>query len=402
MGRLVVIRSGLEKARDLGEIRNDLGVGKLEFSSNSLELLQSFDDEVSSRQQEAKAVGRLLAVVWRESAERARDEAGHAHEHALVVACRLWEASAVESMAQRARVIDRVRQELSKAEEVKKNSAPSLSSTEEDSPVGVDVERLQKSSSSSVAGAQLNANRGAGQVVQDTGRNNQQSSVAQVDEIARVQSGAQVADNSGPVVEATSRSAPPNYTQFNAGAQVKDDSEPVVKATPRSATLDVTPVTAGTKIAQIAEDIETNPDVTQSSSSVAVLDATVVSDSAGRGDSELRGGESSIGSITGDLASKDSGATISIEVVVGESSSYVDVEGEVEDDVSDPTKVGLKVLDVTALLIEKVLFVGLPTLVSGGSLVWERVDNAMNGAKGRKGWRLLKRLRKDSIEVDDA
>lgn len=398
----MAIRSRLEEARDLGEMQNSLGVDKLELSSRSLQLLESYDDEVSSRHQEAKAVGRSLDVVWRESAERARDEAGHAHEHALVAACRLWEASAVESIDPRSRAIDRVRLELRRAKEVKKNSTPSVPSTEEDSPVGVAIEGSQKSSSSSVAGAQLNADRGSGRVVQDTGRNSQQSSVAQVDEVASIDSGAQVAENSVPVVEATTRSAPPDSTQVTASAQVKADSVPVVKATPRSVTLDVPPVTAGTKIAPNVGDTETNPDFTQSSSSLDVLDATIVSDSTGRGERELRDGESPTGSMTGDPQNKVSGATTSIEVVGSESNSCVDVDGEVEDDVSDPAKVGLKVLDVTALLIEKVLFVGLPTLVSGGSLVWERVDNAMNGAKGRRGWRLLKRLKKDSIEVDNA
>lgn len=382
MGLLAIIRSRLEEAD--GEIQGGIGREKLEVASSSLELLQLFDDEISTRQQEAKAVGRSLAVVWRESDERARDEAGLAHEDALVTACRLWKASAVESMDQRARAVERVRLELRRAKEVK-SFTPSVAGAEEDRPAEVAVEARQESSSGVVSGAQVvvdEAKNGRVRAVPDAtaddkGRNSQQSSVvssvAQVDEVASVDNGVQV-----------------------------EDAEPVVKGNDlKSAATDSTPVvTAGTKTAQDV-GTETNAAINRTFSSVDALDATVVSDSTGRDGTQLGDGDSSSrtrGVVTENPERKASPDTSSsnIEVVVDESSSsYVDVEVEVEDDVSDPTRVGLKVLDVSALLIEKVLFVGLPSLVSGGSLVWERVDNAMNGAKGRKGWRLLKRLKKD-------
>lgn len=381
------------EARDLGDSRDGLGVSKVEFSSDSLELLQSFDAELVACQQEAKKVGGPLAVVRRESAERAQDEAGHAHEHALVAACRLWEASAVQDCKdQRASAIDRIRLELTKMEEAK-SSTSSVLPAEAVKPI-MAPSVVGRRKFSTVAGrTEITKNEwlrvGTDEAARDTNNGNHQTMVAHEGE------GTRAASN-------------------DCGAQVQE-SVSDVEVTPGTAPPDVTPFTPEKEMGQNVKSGATTVDTEiylqadPSSVSVDAVDAMIVKDSSAMRSSvapslDARGirlggsGESSRYDASPGFIATD---TSSIEVVVDESSSYVDVEVEVEDDVSDPARVGLKFLDVFALLIEKVIFVGLPTIVSGGSLVWERVDNAINGAKGRKGWKLLTRLKKDSIGSDD-
>lgn len=122
-----------------------------------------------------------------------------------------------------------------------------------------------------------------------------------------------------------------------------------------------------------------------------VHDATVVSDTVeALPGKENRGLEASIGG-----RSDESMITVIGSELVNDLPSFIDAEAEVEDDLLDPAKLGLKFLDVLALLLEKVIFDGLPVIASGGALVWDRIDNAINGAKGQSGWRLLRRLKKD-------
>lgn len=373
MEQLETLRSSLEETRDLGNIQDGL-----EVSTTTIGLLQAFEDEVASRQQEAKTVGRLLAVVREESEERARGEAGRAHEHALMAACRLWEASAVEGMDQRASRSNSLRLELTRVEEEGK-SGPSFAGAEGDSSTGVAPEAGRKAGRNglSKAAAEERSSERAqterlrmvqGEAVREAESSNQQASVAPA--------GEGLGGASIPAVDG--------------GAQV-EGSVTDVKATPRTASSDPAPVTVGENMGKSVDEVKR--DIGQPSR-IDAIDATLVSDAT-----VVR---SSAPSLNGYEESRRTASdTSSIEVVVGEPASYVDVDVEVEDDVSDPTRVGLKFLDVSALLIEKILFVGLPTLVSGGSLVWERVDNAINGAKGRKGWKLLNRLKKDSIGLDD-
>lgn len=378
MEQLAALRSRLVEARELGSIQDGVEASTLEFSTTTLELLQAFEDEVISRQQEAKTVGRLLAVVWGESEERARDEAGRAHEHALVAACRLWEASAVEGMDQRARRIDNLRLGLTRVKE-KRQPSPSLEGAEGDSSARV-ASKAERKGSSVVAAEERFSERitterlqvAQGEAERETESSNQRASVPPP-----------------PLVDGGSGGA--SIPAVDGGTQV-EGSVPDVKPYRKMTSPDPTPVAAGAKMAKNV-DSEGNPDINQPSGSDNAIDATLVSDATV---------VSSVSSPNGYEESKGTASdTSSIELVVGETASYVDVEVEVEDDVSDPTRVGLKFLDVSALLIEKIIFVGLPTLVSGGSLVWERVDNAINGAKGRKGWKLLKGLKKDSIGLDD-
>lgn len=394
MGRLLAIRSRLREARDLADTRDDLRVLELTISSNSLELFQAFDAEVVVCQQEADKVGVPLAVVRRESAERARDEAGHAHEHALVAACRLWEASSVDVTGQRARAIDEIRLELTKVEEVETFTVSALQA-EEVKPMGApsEVERRVAGGKGWTEMTKKERLRMVkDEAIREKANSNQQGIVAQVGE-----------DTSG------------EYVASKGGGVHMEESMSNVEVAPRTAPPDMTPVTTETEMDQnftsgaTSVDTEVNVNVGQSSVRVDVIDAMIVRDTTAtrnsvapsldaRGSRRVGGGDSSISDAPADFIAAD---TSSIEVVVDESSSYVEVDVEVEDDMSDPARVGLKFLDVSALLIEKVIFVGLPTLVSGGSLVWERVDNAINGARGRKGWRLLTRLKRDSIGSDD-
>ena len=373
--QLATLRSRLVESCELDDIQDGVEASKLEFSTTALELLQAFEDEVLSRQQEAKTMGKPLAVVWGESEERARDDAGRAHEHALVAACRLWEASAVEGMDQRVRRIDNLLSELTRVKEEGQSRTPSKGA-EVDKSAGVAPEADRNESSQAAATVSFSGETtGRLRVVQDeaergTESSNQRASVAPP-----------------PVGEGAGRAS---TLAVDSGTHV-EGSVPGVNATRRMASSDPIPITAGGKMAE-SWVLEINPIADQPSGSDDAIDATLVN---------VATVVNSAPSPNGDGESKRTASDTSmIEVVVGETASYVDVEVEVEDDVLDPTRVGLKFLDVSALLIEKVIFVGLPTLVSGGSLVWERVDNAVNGAKGRKGWKLLGGLKKDSTGLD--
>ena len=375
MEQLASLRSRLVEARELGVTKNRVEASELEFSTTTVELLQAFEDEVVSRQQDANTVGKLLAVVWGESAERARDEVGRAHEHALVAACRLWEASGVEGMDQRARRIDNLRLELTRVKE-EGASSPPLKGAEGDRSAR--VAPAERKDSSVVA---------AEERFSETNTSIESLQAAQGEAELQTESSNQQASVPPPPVDESLGGV--SIPAVDGGTQA-EGWVPNVKPTRKMASPDPTPVAARMKMAEKV-DIEMNPAIDQPSGSEGAIDAALV------GDATV---VSSASSPNGYEESKRTSDT-SIEVVVGETASYVDVEVEVEDDVSDPTRVGLKFLDVSALLIEKILFVGLPTLVSGGSLVWERVDNAINGAKGRKGWKLLKRLKKDAIGLDD-
>lgn len=366
------------ETRDLGAIQDSSRAAQVELSSITIGFLQSFDGEVVARHEEAKAVGGRLDVVWRESAERARNEAGHAHESALVAACRLWKAAAVEGIGKRASALDSVRLELTRIQEIQDSTTSTMGVPNK---VGEEFARA--------TGAEARTGEGDGQrlrgakyeAARDTEGGDQQARVAPVER------------------GVTTAPAP----SFPGRSQAENDIKPTP---PMTASRDITPVAGESPIVQTAE-AEMVVDLDQSLKSAEAVDAVVVDEAPVRGSSAATpldekssrrsgDGESSRkGSLSGERATMASEVS-SIELVVDESSSFVDVEAEMEDDVSDPTRVGLKFLDVFALLIEKVLFVGLPTLVSGGSLVWQRVDNAVNGAKGRKGWKLLDRLKKDS------
>ncbi|CAM9576607.1 unnamed protein product [Ectocarpus sp. 8 AP-2014] len=377
--RLETIKSRVLETRGLGGIQDSSRAAQVELSSRTIGLLQSFDAEVVAGLEEAKAVGGRLDVVWRESAERARDEAGHAHEYALVAACRLWKAAAVEGTGKRASTLDSVRLELTRIQEIQDSTT---------STVGV-PSKVGREEIARAAGAEVRAGEGDRERLR-----------AVKDEAARDTEGGDQQASVTPVERGVT-AAP--ALSFPGRSQADHD----IKLTPPMTTSpDITPVAGESTTVQTTE-AEMVVDLDQSVKSAEVVDAVVVDEAPVRGgsaatslgeNSSRRSGDGGLcrkGSLSAErttMASEES----SIELVVDESSSFVDVEAETEDDVSDPARVGLKFLDVFALLIEKVFFVGLPTLVSGGSLVWQRVDNAVNGAKGRKGWKLLDRLKKDS------
>lgn len=388
--RLENIRSRLLEARDRSDNPDDLQAGKHELSSEVSEILQAFDDAVIAFQVEAKMVGRPLAVVQQESPERARIEAENAHEDAFLVACRLWDASAVEGVRNRPKPIDDTGRDLNTMQDLEVPPTPVL-----------DIERGKSIGAASEVGQKNVATVSAGELITRQAGTEQPRAI-----------------ENGAARDAESGVQQARVTQVDGGTS--DSSAPSTDSAPPDAQAEETltmPTTSGT-----ATDIARNPvaktenaektiDVDHSSSSPEVVDVSVVCDATvmssvatSRSGQSVREGGGMERSRAGPLpeeAMETESRGSSIEVVVDKSSSYVDVEVEVEDDVSEPTRIGLKFLDVSALLIEKVLFVGLPTLVSGGSLVWERVDNALNGAKGRKGWKLLRRLKKDSSGSDD-
>lgn len=379
------MRSRLREALHVGDIVDDIAAADIDFISGNLELLQLLDDERSSRRQEAEAVKQGLDVVWRESAERASDDAGNVHEDALVAACRLWHASAAEGINEQASAIDDIKMKLTNVKESNVD-VPTVPETK-----GLD--------STAVSGK--NGGMGVVEVAEA------EHVRVEKDEPRTVETGSQQA-RVAQVGGAVSTASTNDDTQVES-SQVGGDVATVI------APPDLPPVTAAPQVnAEVVADKMAgnakDPFVFSTADNDAV-DATVVSDATLVSDSVARSLDGRRIRKTGTAREEDPNGALpkespsisesSIEVVVDDTQPFVDTEVEVEDDVSDPTKVGLKVLDVFALLIEKVLFVGLPAVVSGGALVWERVDNAINGANGRKGWVLLNTLKKDPVGHDD-
>ncbi|CAN0139148.1 unnamed protein product [Scytosiphon promiscuus] len=393
-GRLESIRSRLLEVRDRNESPRDLEAAELYCFSEFSDVLKAFDDEVGGCHKEAKSVGKALAVVWQESPERARNEAENAHEDALLAACRLWDASAVEDVGKREKAIDGVRRDSNDSNDVQALQVPTPVPENERVKSGGATSEVAQRDLAVVSGIEVLVERAESDqsratedgVAYDTASNVQQARATQMD-----------GGRSATSARGTSRASPDSVAEeTNAMFVTPGTGKDIARA--RGATVVADAMTVND---------ETTTEYDQSPSSRELVDATVVYDVTSMSAVAALGGEQSVRKLGGTKRFRGGfppeeptmGSDVSSnDIVLDRASSYVDIEVEVEDDVSEPTRIGLKVLDVSALLIEKALFVGLPTLVSGGSLVWDRVDNALNGAKGRKGWKLLKRLKKNGMD----
>lgn len=339
-------------------------------------LLQEFDANRACRISAAGVVDDWLITVRQESPERALDDAGRVHEDALLAAARLWEVSvsAFRVRGKHASAVDRI------ANEIDRVAKPSVAAASEEAVI-VETEEVVPSNTGrlgepEIAGVKnnvLGGIEGASTLISDTGGEvmlklesitADDASREDVVEVEREQAREIWVDEV--VVDNSSTASGASFVDPVIPAEIQELEEPM---------------------AQVE----------------VVRDAFVVSESVARtlyertASRQLEGEHAEIitSSPTKDISASSSSARGSIALVIDENQSFVDTEAEVEDDISDPTRVGIKVLDVIALLVEKVLFVGLPTALSSGALVWERLDNVVNGAKGRKGWRLLKRFKKD-------
>ena len=388
LDRLVVLRTKLRRLQDFSNVAGMQRLVERDSSYGSQELQLSFDGEKNACHRDRKSVGELLGVVWRKAAERDKDDAMKTYEDALAAACRLWEACAVESTGDPANVIENsTAQELTLVENIAASTAPtpgsggafSMAKATEKERIGV----------TEVAEAEQEA-LGAETEYARIEMNEQASTIETSDQRER-----EAQTNGGITTSTTSIDDDVQVEDFPVGA-ARTITQP-----------EITPVVAAPEptagVGKVDDDGEKLSDVLQSN--VGAVDADIVSDATvirgpitkslknrnmRQSSEEERPRSGSSPSETSTVPSGES----SIEVVVDDTSSFVDTEAEVED-ISDQTKVGLKVLDVFALLLEKILFVGLPMVVSGGALVWERVDNAMYGAEGRKGWKLLSKLKHD-------
>lgn len=376
----------------MGDLTDSMGMAELDFVDECLELLQSFDVERNGRQQDTEAVEEWLDVVRGDSAERARGDAGNVHEQAFVAACRLWEASSQHEFNQQVTTVDRIKLEVARLEQPEVEVPP---------PAVPEVAQIN-------AGLPGSEGRQAG--VAEVARAGPLREVPETEQVwVETNKQAQMAHSSTQETRGAQTKVGATKSTAKRGARVEADtgeSAANVDGKPRlgesTANPQVTPESSPEKLNTPTESpfdfIDVNEDA---------LDATVVSESVARSLDKRnirQTGAASEGlpdSFVDNPAGVAGAESTSIEVAVGEHQAFVDIEADVEDDVSDTTRVGLKVLDVSALLLEKILFIGLPTVLAGGAVVWERVDNAMNGAKGRKGWRLLKRLKKDSVGRDD-
>lgn len=378
----------------MGDLADSMGIAELDFVNETLELLQSFDVERAGRRQDAEAVEEWLDVVWGESAERARGDAENVHEQALVAACRWWEASSRPDVNQQVTTVDRIKLEVARLEELEvKVLLPTVPEAE--------VAQID----AGVVGSK------DGQVsVAEVARTRPLREVAKTEQVrVKTDKQARIAQSSTQQTRGAQAKVGATKPTVTHGERVEADMGESAANVDGNARLG-----ESTADPQVAPEIapgkantptETSFDLTDVDEEA--LDATVVSESVARSLDERNFKQTGAArerlpdSLVDEPAGVATAGSSSIEVVVGENEAFVDIEADVEDDVSDVTRVGLKVLDVSALLLEKVLFVALPTVFAGGSLVWERIDNAVNGAQGRKGWRLLKRLKKDSVGRDD-
>lgn len=372
----------LEEAQGTAE---NLGEVDLDYVAGTLELVQAFDDARVRSQQEEDEVDKRVNIIWQESSERGRHVAEEAHEEALAAACRLWEASTAERNSKRGSSIDSIKADLDKID------APELGV----SPPFVSEMPLTKSST--------------------TGESEKERvDVAEAIKTKRLQQQVQLETDTPTRTRKTKdqRKGSSEQQVGNVVPAVTVAGEVLAESSPFVASPTFTRATTATELPSDTAKGEANAragdSLDFSESEVDVVDAIVFSDAVVVSDLTERPledetsrmqtrnqiGEASNRWVPDETASQ-APYEFSVEVVVDAAPAYVDTEFEVEDDISDPTRVGLKFLDVSALLIEKVLFVGIPTVVSGGALVWERVDNAVNGGQGRKGWRLLKRLKQD-------
>lgn len=336
MKRLESIRAILGEAQRLGNAtrRQDEKLTP-DFVRGAIEVLHSLDGE-RTNQRQSDVINDKIGIVRLQSAERARGDAACAHEEAFLAACRMWEASATIVYGEQPSTIEWIRMDLAKLEEaeIEVSSAPVK---EEE---GLDPWREPK------------------QVIEkeeaDAGGKARRQESWVLEEQDKAEPSGKV-DHQDPPLDALSVDNPK-------GNPVRGD------------------------LGILARDRE--------GFDCPVHDATVVSDTLETlPGEENRGLEVSTGG-----RSDESMITViheSESELVRDIPSFIDAEAEVQDDLTDPAKLGLKFLDVLALLVEKVLFDGLPVVLSGGALVWDRIDDAINGAKGRRGWRLLRRLKKD-------
>lgn len=384
--RLVVTETELRTARDCTKVLDGQRLAE-DFVCTSVGLLQSLADEQTRLQQGADTVEARLGTVWRQTAERANYYGGGLHEDALVAACRLWEASAAEVRKGGAGITNI--EEC--VREVKREVFERDGESEEVSPKDAAAEGRKGGRTHAIpiteTGGQ-DATRGNGQPDKDP-RSHAGERNAWQDSEAHVRSGR------------SKTTVGPNDSKKVGESPYTVHAVPSMAAGPGSS-VD----TAEPNVIVDISDAGYSQSFTRESALNKVMDATVVSDSTTQlpreGEKPTSGGpnKSTSTQLVPERLTRVGSEELGIEVVVDDTQTFVDIEADVED-ISDSVKVGMKVLDVAALLLEKVFFVGLPTLVSSGALIWERVDNAVNGAKGREGWVLLKRLKKDALGQDE-
>ena len=391
--RLVGLRTKLRRLQDLGDVAEMQRLVERDSSYGSQELQLLFDGEKIAHQQDRRAVGEMLGVVWRESAERDEDVATKTYEDDLAAACRLWEACAVEGTSEPASLTESSTEELSAVESIVTSTAPAPKAGAFSTTKSREKERMHVTEVAQAEREALGAETEFARIEMNEQATTTENS-DQRERIAQTVGGTTTSttSNEGDVqVQHSPMGAAPTMTQ--------PEIIPVV----------IAPEPTG-EVGKVGVDRQKLSDVSKTNVGAVdtnfVSDATVVRGSIARSlnkrnirqaNEEERPRSDSSPAETSRMPSQES----SIEVVVDDTSSFVDTDAEVED-ISDQTKVGLKVLDVFALLLEKVLFVGLPMVVSGGALVWERVDNAMNGAKGRRGWKLLSKLKNDPGGSDES
>lgn len=416
--RLAQISSRVGEARAIMDTAAGGRGPEVAYVAEALEVLQEFDEERARGSRAVEPVNVWLGVVCRESSERALNGPGNVHEDAFSAAARLWEASSLLGAKEGVTSLERLTREVFKMEQrpealnfardvfdvIKTDDAGRSNVGAKEDPHFSDLNQIARTDQSEIAvseeesevavasGAIPNMADDASITVITEGENIGMTTGVEPDPIrTKIPGQARVTTNSVSKPSVTN-SDDSVWELGKSGARVDfvvlGDGPSGVKA----------PSYVEVQQLRGAHPSSEALDVTVVSESFATLlleQTTSLTKERTRFDSVA-----SVSSRDGSISS-GSGET-SIEIVAAGRHSYVDVEAEVEDDTSDVSKAALKILDVIALLVEKILFVGLPTILSGGALVWERVDNAFNGAKGPNGWRLLKGFKRDWIGENKA
>lgn len=385
---MINIKSRFQEAKTVADTAVARGGGNRNGVFRALKLLEEFDANRARSTSEAVFVNEWLSTVRRESSERALDDAGRVHEDAMVAAARLWEVSvsALPGPGEHASAVNRIANEVASVAEAVVAVSASVGETE--AVVSIKASRMGGPDMAGFNSSGLSGVEDAANLIRNTG---EKVELAEVDMMPYPASAG--------IPEQESATA--DNTPLEDAVGMKE--ERAQKAWSEEVVLENESTVAEAPFVETAMPVDIEAFEEFTAQVEAALDATVVSDVVAsmlheRTTSrplEREYAEVITGSPPQDVLTTSTSGEKSITIVVDESQSFVDTEAEVEDDISDPSRVGIKVLDVTALLIEKILFVGLPTVLSGGALVWERVDNVVNGAKGRRGWKLLKRFKKD-------
>lgn len=386
--RLEEVRRRLVRARDASDVAGGDGEVEYDTVSEFLQLLDRVDQERDALWASATRVDHLIKTVHKEMAETIGSDVSKVHQDALAAAAHLWQVSMTPEVKDERKPRRRkqyLMNHLTRMDELTRVTSP-----EEPPSSAAAADTMREIPTSPHETPPLPVTRNPGQALgrKEAASDGWKRSRARRS-VAKEGKKAKVLASQEDRVRARHAAA----SRHVGGAEVGKESWRESSSWRAEGGVEV--AAAVVDVVQVAHDprlIEVAPTLVSqavgTTAEVSVLperSITRVADSSVPKEGRREGGRMA-------LAATEA---VEVEVVVESPSVVLDVDARVEDDGPDSLTVSLKVLDILALLLEKVLFVAIPSVVSGGALVWARVDNAVNGGKGQRGWRLLPLLKKD-------